>query len=189
MRHVFIVNPNAGKGKTHTELKPKIDEYCQAAELDYIVKEAATAQEARSFVREISETGEHVRFYACGGDGTIFEVINGVYPYKNAEVAVLPMGSGNDFIRLFGNKEQFLNIDAQVKGTAVELDLIRCGDWVAINQCSMGLDAEICAKQATFKKIPFITGEMSYVAALIYCFFRKMKNVFTVSIDGAPAKR
>lgn len=189
MRHVFIINPNAGKGKAHTVLKPQIDEYCQAANLDYIVKEAASAAESRAFVKEQAEKGDRVRFYACGGDGTLFEVVNGAYKYKNAEVAVIPMGSGNDFVRLFGNKEKFRNVEAQVKGTAIDLDLIRCGDWVAINQCSMGLDAEVCAKQVYFKKLPFMTGETSYVAALVYCFLRKMKNDFEVSIDGNTAKK
>lgn len=189
MRHIFIINPHAGKGKAASVLKPQIEEYCQAANLDYTIEMSPTTEESNKFIREVASSGEQVRFYACGGDGTLFEVVNAVYPHKNAEVAVIPMGSGNDFIRLFGDKDSFRDIDAQVNGTAIELDLIKYENWVAINQCSMGLDAEVCAKQSYFKKIPFMTGEMSYVAALIYCFLRKIKNEFTVSIDGGPAKK
>lgn len=102
---------------------------------------------------------------------------------------MLPLGSGNDFIRLFGTQEQFLNIDAQVNGTALELDCIKCGDKIAINQCSMGVDAEVCAKQAAFKKLPFMKGDMAYTAAAVYCVFRKLNNEFTVSIDGGEPKK
>ena len=79
----------------------------------------------------------------CGGDGTLYEVVNGAYGYPNCEVAVIPLGSGNDFVRLFGTKEQFCNVEAQVTGIPVELDVIKCGDKIAINQCSMGMDAEV----------------------------------------------
>lgn len=187
MKHVFIINPAAGKGKPACELKPRIEKYCEDNSLDFLIHVTSAAYEAIDFVREIAKTGEHIRFYACGGDGTLFEVVNGAFGYPNAEVAVMPLGSGNDFIRLFGTKEQFLNIDAQVKGTATDLDIIKCGDIVAINQCSMGFDAEINAKQSSFKKMPFMKGESAYMAALLYCFFKKINNVFTIKIDdGKP---
>lgn len=48
------------------------------------------------YVEEIAKRGESVRFYSCGGDGTLYEVVNGAYKYPNAEVASLPLGSGND---------------------------------------------------------------------------------------------
>ena len=187
MKHVFIINPAAGKGKPACELKPKIEKYCEEHSLDSIIHVTSSAYEAIDFVRNLAKTGEHTRFYACGGDGTLFEVVNGAFGYSNAEVAVVPLGSGNDFIRLFGTKAQFLDIDAQVKGTETDLDVIRCGDIVAINQCSMGFDAEINAKQSSLKKLPFIKGESAYVAAMLYCFFKKLNNIFTITIDdGEP---
>jgi YegS/Rv2252/BmrU family lipid kinase len=187
MKHVFIINPAAGKGKPACELKPKIEKYCAENSLDSIIHVTSAAYEAIDFVRNLAKTGDHTRFYACGGDGTLFEVVNGAFGYPNAEVAVIPLGSGNDFIRLFGTKAQFLDIDAQVNGTETELDVIRCGDIIAINQCSMGFDAEINAKQASLKKLPFIKGESAYVAAMLYCFFKKLNNIFTITIDdGEP---
>jgi diacylglycerol kinase (ATP) len=187
MKHFFMINPAAGKGKAACEIKPKIEKYCIEKALDFQIHVTSAAYEAIDFVRECAKTGETIRFYACGGDGTLFEVVNGAFGYPNAEVAVMPLGSGNDFIRLFGTKEQFLDIDAQVNGTATELDVIKCGDIIAINQCSMGFDAEINAKQSYFKKLPFMKGETAYMAALLYCFFNKLNNVFTITIDdGEP---
>lgn len=189
MKHVFIINPKAGKGKGKAicTFKPKIEEYCIKNELDYHVHVTSAANEAIEYVRNIAKNGEKTRFYACGGDGTLFEVVNGAYGYSNVEVAAMPLGSGNDFIRLFGTKEQLLDIEAQVNGTAIDLDVIKYDDVIAINQCSMGVDGEINAKQCHFKKIPFMKGETAYMASLLYCFFRKMNNVFTVKIDdGEP---
>jgi len=187
MKHVFIINPAAGKGKAACDIRPKIEEYCKAKTLDCLIHVTSAAYEAIDFVRNLARTGDSIRFYACGGDGTLFEVVNGAFGYPNAEVAVMPLGSGNDFVRLFGTKEQFLDIDAQVNGTPTDLDIIRCGDIVAINQCSMGFDAEINAKQSYFKKLPFMKGETAYMAALLYCFFKKLNNVFTITIDdGEP---
>lgn len=184
MKHVFVINPKAGKGKAVCDFKPKIEEYCNKNALDYQIHVTSAAYEAIGYVRELAKKGEKTRFYACGGDGTLFEVVNGAFGYCNAEVAVIPLGSGNDFIRLFGTKEQFLDIEAQVNGIATDLDIIKCDDVIAINQCSMGFDAEINAKQCYFKKMPFMKGETAYMAALLYCFLKKVNNVFTIKIDG-----
>lgn len=184
MKHCFVVNPTAGKGKTISEFMPETERYCKQNNLDYEIHYTTAAYEGINFVRQRAASGEHIRFYSCGGDGTLFEVVNGAYGNPAAEVAFIPLGSGNDFCKLFGTRGQFLDIDAQVKGTPADFDLIRCGKYVAINQCSMGFDAEINAKQASFKKVPFLKGKSTYMAALLYCFFKKLKNEFTISIDG-----
>ena len=116
-------------------------------------------------------------------NGTLYEVVNACACKKNAEVAAYPLGSGNDFIRIFGDKKSLRNVSDHVNGTPMEFDLIKCGDQYAINQCSMGIDAEICAKQSSFKKLPFLSGEAAYTAALLFCFIGKMKSRFTITID------
>lgn len=187
MKHVFIINPNAGKGKALGIIRPKIEQYCGEHSLDWEIYIPESPQRARAHIREVAGTGEPVRFYACGGDGTLYEAVNGAYKFPNAEVGVIPLGSGNDFIRLFGTKQQFIDIDAQVNGTAVELDLVKCSDGqVGINQASMGLDAEVCAKQVAFKKMPVLHGDTAYTASMLYCFLRKMKSEFTIQIDDDP---
>jgi diacylglycerol kinase family enzyme len=93
------------------------------------------------------------------------------------------LGSGNDFIRIFGDKKDLRNVADHVNGTVMDFDLIKCGDQYAINQCSMGVDAEVCAKQADFKKLPLLSGEAAYTAALLYCFIGRMKSRFTIQID------
>lgn len=188
MKHYFIINPIAGKGKAVSIIKPQIEAYAASKELDYVINVTTAKGEAIDYVKTMAAAagGEPVRFYACGGDGTLYEVVNGAVGFANVQVGVIPLGSGNDFIRLFGTKEQFVNVQAQVEGTPLLLDVIRCGEQYAINQCSMGLDAEVCAKQAYFNKLPLLGGEASYFAALLYCFFKKMSSEFTITIDDNP---
>lgn len=184
MKHLFIVNPKAGKGFDAEEFCKRTEEKLKSLGVEnYELHITTAAGEGCAYAKKAVEAGEPIRVYACGGDGTLYEVANACAEHKNAEVAAIPLGSGNDFIRIFGKKEELLDIADHINGTPVELDVIKCGDEYAINQCSMGIDAEICAKQCRFKKLPFLTGEASYTAALLYCFIGKMKSHFTVTID------
>lgn len=187
MKHLFIINPNAGKGKAFDVIMPKIKEAVAARDVDYKIYVSSSLQDTHDYCKNVCESGENVRFYACGGDGTIYDIVNAIYGYDNVEFAAIPLGSGNDFIRIFGTKEQFMDIGAQIDGTAIKIDAIKCGNRIAVNQCSMGFDAEVCSKQSDFKKIPWLTGETAYTASLIYCLKSKTSNRFTVTIDdGEP---
>lgn len=187
MKHLFLINPNAGKGKAFETVMPKIKEATAERNMDYKVYVSKSSQDTHDYCKKIGESGEKTRIYACGGDGTIYDIVNAIYGYDNVEFAAVPLGSGNDFIRLFGTKEQFMDIGAQIDGTAIKIDAIKCGDRIAVNQCSMGFDAEVCSKQADFKKIPWLTGESAYTASLFYCLKSKTSNRFTITIDdGEP---
>lgn len=190
MKHIFVINPAAGQGKILDQIKPKIEEICKKYELDYEIFITQKRGDGIDFVKERSASGEELRFYACGGDGTVYEVVNGAYGFKNVQIAVIPLGSGNDFIRLFGTKEECLVLDDVVNGVPVEFDLIKCGDEIAINQCSMGMDAEVCAMQGKIKKYPLVTGEGAYYIGCLYAIAKKFKNHFTVTIDdGEPFEK
>lgn len=184
MKHIFIVNPAAGKGQAATRIVPQIEAYFKAhPELSYEVYTTKAQGDGKTHVENAAKTGEPLRFYACGGDGTLYEVVNGAYKYPNAAVGILPLGSGNDFARIFGKSDKLLDIDAQVNAETRKFDLIDAGGHVAINQCSMGLDAEVCAKQAYFKKLPGVGGEFAYTLSLFYCLFRRLKSDFKIVID------
>ncbi len=183
MKHIFIINPTAGQGKSLEFIRPRLDEVCKKYSLDCEIIVTQRRGEGIEIVREKAKSGEEIRFYACGGDGTLYEVVNGAYGFKNVQVAVIPLGSGNDFIRLFGTKEEFLVLEDQINGVPVELDLIDCDGEIAINQCSMGMDAEVCAMQGKLKKLPGVGGEGAYYLGCLYAIAKKFKNTFTYSID------
>lgn len=184
VKHVFIVNPTSGKGRAPTAFIPRAEAYVREHGLDAEIYVTKAAGDGLRRVEEIAAGGEPVRFYSCGGDGTLYELVNGACRYPNAEIAAIPLGSGNDFARIMGERKALIDLDAQVNGTPAKLDLIRCGERVAINQCSMGLDAEICANQARFKKLPGVSGEAAYTMSLFYCLFRRLNSEFKITVDG-----
>ena len=183
MKHIFVINPAAGQGKSLDFIKAKIETVAKKYELEYEVYITEKKGDGIEYVEERAKSGEELRFYACGGDGTLYDVVNGAYGYKNVQVAVVPLGSGNDFIRLFGTQEEFLVLEDQIEGVPVEFDLIKCGNEIAINQCSMGMDAEVCAMQGKIKKFPLVTGEGAYYIGCLYAIMRKFHNKFTITID------
>ncbi len=183
MKHIFVINPAAGQGKALDFIRPKIEWVCKKYDLDYEIYVTEKKGDGIEFVDNRSRTGEEIRFYACGGDGTLYDVVNGAFGYPNVQIAVIPLGSGNDFIRLFGTKDEFLVLEDVINGVPVSLDVIKCGNEIAINQCSMGMDAEVCAMQGKIKKFPLVTGEGAYYLGCLYAIARKFKNRFTVSID------
>ena len=184
MKHVFIVNPHAGKGKAAPKFVPQIHAYFKAhPELSYEIYETREKRDGLTYTQQLAKTGEPIRFYACGGDGTLFEVINGAYQYENTQVACIPLGSGNDFARILGDRKALCDVAAQVEGTPRQFDLIRRDNQVAISQCSMGLDAEVCAKQATFKKLPGVSGEMAYTLSSVHCLFHRLNSDFKILVD------
>ena len=85
-----------------------------------------------------------LRVYAVGGDGIIFDCLNGIMGITNAELAVIPYGHTNNFIRGFGKNEKsfFRDIERQVNSPAVPIDVIRCGNNYALNYCTIGMEAE-----------------------------------------------
>ncbi len=188
LKHIFVINPVAGKGKGKEAFRERILACCQQDNLDYEIHLTTGPYEAIDFVRRRAQElpGETLRFYACGGDGTIYEVVNGMWDAPNAEFAAIPLGSGNDFVRLFGGRELFLDVEKVIRGESILLDAIRCGDQIAVNQCSMGFDAEVCTRQAYYKRFPLVSGEISYILAVLECFTKKVGHQFHIEIDGKP---
>lgn len=185
MRHIFLVNPKAGKGRAAKEFVPAVHAYFKQHGRDpYGVVMIESAEQAEQTARKYAAAGGEVRLYACGGDGTADSVLNGMQGYPNAALGFVPFGTANDFIRTFGSAEDFQNIDAQVRGEEWEIDLIRCADRYALNQCSMGMDADVCAHKDRFSALPLISGQPAYVLSLLYCLCSPIKHHLWVTVDG-----
>ena len=98
MRHLFIINPAAGKKGSTGRLEAMLDKLS----FDHEVVYTRGKGDARRFAEEAVRAGEPVRIYACGGDGTLNEVVNGAAGCAHAAVTNVPKGTGNDFLKIFG---------------------------------------------------------------------------------------
>ena len=73
----------------------------------------------RPLAAQYAAGGEEVYLYACGGDGTLNEILQGTVGRPNAAIGCVPCGSGNDYVRNFGTQAQFLDLDAQLAAQPV----------------------------------------------------------------------
>lgn len=168
MLHHFLVNPAAGKGKITDALIRRIHSAAKSAGVEYTVHITSRPGDATDYVRKAVAARADIRhrFYACGGDGTLCETINGAPTAENAEFAVVPVGTGNDFARNFSNPEYFFDIKRQIEGESVRIDLMRYNDRYSLNTLNVGFDSNAAKKTGEIKRNPMIPSRFAYTAGL-----------------------
>ena len=128
MKHIFIINPAAGKKDSRQRVYTMAEALKKKHNLDVECMLTKSRGHATALTRAIAETGDYVRFYACGGDGTVNEIANGIAGFPNAAMTCIPIGTGNDFLKNFGKDAEPLFLDAENlwNGDVTPLDLIDC---------------------------------------------------------------
>ncbi len=183
-KHIFIVNPKAGKRDSTEFVRDQIarlgDDY--ACEV-YITE---CEGDAIRYVKERCrcENDTLLRFYACGGDGTLNEVVTGAVGNNNVEVSCLPVGSGNDYVKYYGGAEGFLDIRRLVDGDVREVDVMRVGDRYSINVCNFGFDAVVCRTMTEVRRKPVIGGRNAYTTGILKALFVGRRTPCRISVDG-----
>jgi len=165
MRHLFIINPAAGKKNTTAQLEAILDKLSFEHEVVYTRGEG----DACRITREAAATGEPVRIYACGGDGTLNEVVNGAAGHDHVAITNVPKGTGNDFLKMFGPdfRTAFYDLEALAVGPESAFDLIDCNGKLGIDVVCSGVDARIGAGVHRYKNWHFVSGMGAYVLSLI----------------------
>lgn len=184
MKHLFIINPAAGKYDHTGEMTDIIRAACQPAGVDFEVLVSRAPGDCTRIAQAAACTGEEVRIYACGGDGTLNEVVNGVAMQDNVAVTHVPCGSGNDFIRMFSDPAAFASIPRLLDAEETRLDLVRCQDsYYSANICSMGLDARIGTQISSFKRLPLVTGHGAYMLSTAANLIKGLHQHYVVELD------
>lgn len=154
MKHLIVVNGNAGSFNESFEAKIK-----EAFEgLDYEVYKTTGPKSVIPFLKTyLKKQKDTVRVYACGGDGTVNEVVNGIVGFDNAELAILAIGTGNDFVKIYGGKEKFQDFKALINGEVTPVDISSIeGDGAplmySINVINFGFDAIVGAMGNYYKE-------------------------------------
>lgn len=184
MKHLFIINPAAGSRDRTPVYTAAIRETCGSRGLDYRIEVSQAPGACRRIAREAAQTGEEMRIYACGGDGTLNEVAAGAAGFDNAAVTVLSGGSGNDFVRIFSEPKAFFDLERLMDAEEATFDLIRCNDDMALNICSVGLDARIGTDVARYKRLPLLDGFRAYAASTVVNVVRGIGEHYVVEING-----
>lgn len=148
---VHVLNPLAGKGAAK-----KVKENIKGDEIIYMSK---SPEETTAFIKKTCASEPNTCFTVYGGDGTVFRAVNALMESgqnKTASLKVVPIGSGNDFVRTFDGKSGEFLIDA-----------MKVNDRYAVNVVNMGFDCNVVRRASKIKKIPLVTGKMSYIFGVV----------------------
>ena len=184
MKHLFIINPAAGSRNRTEEYSKVIHKICRARKVDYEIRVSTAPGEAIRIAREAAETGEELQLYACGGDGTLNEVVAGAAGHDNAAVTVFSGGSGNDFVKIFDDPKAFFDLHRLMDADEATFDLIRCNDDLSLNICSVGLDARIGTDVSRYKRIPLLQGFRAYAASSVVNIVKGIGEHYVVEAGG-----
>ena len=184
MKHLFIINPAAGSRDRTEYYTKKIHALCAVRGMDYSIVVSQAPGHCRELARQAAETGEDYRIYACGGDGTLNEVAAGAAGFPNAAVTVFSGGSGNDFVKLFDDPKAFCDLERLLDCEETAFDMIRCNDDLALNICSVGLDARIGTDVARYKRLPLLHGFRAYAVSTVINVAKGIAEHYRVEVDG-----
>lgn len=183
MKHYFFINPMAGQGKGINALVEEIKQAGAELNLDCEIYMTKSVGDGEKQARKIAESlhGQPARFYACGGDGTNNEIINGAMNHEHIELGCVPIGTGNDMVRNFPGAGDFLSIKSQLLGEVQHIDVMKYKGKIngfykegyCVNMFNIGLDCDVVALTARLKKKPFIAGSMAYLLAVGGMFIQK----------------
>jgi YegS/Rv2252/BmrU family lipid kinase len=184
--YLAIVNPAAGGGRTRKLLAPALDRL-RASGLQIEIRDTSALGHATEIARQAWTEG-YRKFISVGGDGTSFEIVNGLFPQAaNAEtptLAFLPLGTGNSFLRDFSDQGVDYAMESLIAGRSRECDVLRLthkdGVLCYINILSIGFSADV----ATLRARRFSSwGELGYQTAIFICLARFRRRPFPLSVD------
>jgi diacylglycerol kinase (ATP) len=185
--YLAIVNPAAGGGRTRKLLGPAL-ERLRAGGIEVKVAATGAPGEATAIAREAYGRGVR-NFIAVGGDGTSYEIVNGLFPQalggERPTLGFLPLGTGNSFLRDFSHQGVGYGIESLLAQANRACDVMRLrhrtGVIYYINLLSMGFSADV----ATLRARRFSNwGELGYQASIFLTLARFRRRPFPVRADG-----
>jgi diacylglycerol kinase family enzyme len=181
-----VVNPHAGGGRCGRKADEALARLAKAG-VQFEVARTERPGHAIEIVREAFARGVR-RFLSVGGDGTGFEVVNGIR-WEGSEgdrptLGFLPLGTGNSFLRDFDGDP----FERLVAGRTRPCDVVRIrhaeGTVYSINLVALGFPADV--GEATNRRFKW-AGPAGYVLGVLSCLFRRPRHVFPLKADGADA--
>jgi len=185
--YLAIVNPAAGGGRSNKLLGPALKRLRDAG-IEVKVATTRSAGQATEIARDAYSRGVR-NFIAVGGDGTSYEVVNGLFPQAMGReaptLAFLPLGTGNSFLRDFSDRGVEYAIEAILSGKSRSCDVMRMrhrgGVIYFINLLSMGFSADV----ATLRARSFSNwGELGYITSIFLTLARFNRRPFPVRVAG-----
>ena len=213
MKHLFIINPCAGKEDSTSAITQRVEAYASShPDFDYQIYVTQSQGDATRWVSQWcnEHPAQEARFYACGGDGTLNEVVSGAIGHTSVQVSCYASGSGNDYIKYYGTLEDFNDLERLENGTPHPVDVMKIiyppaasaannnadsgspfitgggSPRYSINICNFGFDAMVCKVGNDVRRKPIIGGKHSYTTGIIRSIFTSRSNYVRMTVDSQP---
>lgn len=184
MKHIFMINPRAGRKEFATLLRETLE---RIDGLDYNIfnirypgHEKVLVDKVMHFFQE-----EKMRIYCCGGSGTIAKIIDAIEDLSKVEIAFFPCGLTNDFLKVFGDEQScFMEIENLIRGKAIDIDYIQTNQGRALNFMSVGFDSLHVKYSKSYYGLSLINQNLPYVMATFHAIFFAKPQEYIVYLDG-----
>lgn len=195
VKHLVIINPVAGKKDRSEIITASALREANGAEVE-AVPTNGPGDATRIVMDRLEKLADDdfLRIYACGGDGTISEVVTGIYRSGkgNCALGTVPIGSGNDFVKYFDaipisrfrSFAEMMNAPYQDADVLVIQDGASDGMYVSLNIVSFGFDSAVAEGMNRYRRLPLVSGSGAYNMAIVSSLLTKRKHLFTVIADG-----
>ncbi|MCL2230015.1 MAG: hypothetical protein FWC01_02890 [Treponema sp.] len=191
MKHVFVFDPKAFYSQQWRmdSILDGIGQFFRTQQNpDFSIQYSRYRRNAIGIIQEEAEkakAGDIVRIYAVGGEEILFDCLNGVAHFPNMQLAAVPFGETNDFIKIFGDDklETFRDIPTLVNSDALPTDAIRWGVNYALNSCYIGMNAGIS------KRVRDMKSKLNKSSFFVFSRFSSFLNNFLTAFDKTLAAR
>lgn len=175
MKYIFIVNKDAGKGKSE-KIVPNIERCCQNRNYDYEIRYIEKDKTGYDIALEYRD--EECVIYVVGGDGSLAITLPALIGTKNS-LGIIPAGSGNDTYRTVKTMEDGKTL----------IDLGKINDTYFINVACIGIDAEVANNLDKFRNTKIPASQL-YNVSIGYTFvkFKPKKMRLKTSIKNIDAE-
>jgi len=202
MKHVFVFDPKAFYNQQWKmdNILDNIGQYFRTQEKpDFSIQFSRYRRNAIVLIQDEAEKakpGEIIRVYAIGGEEILFDCLNGVAHFPNMELAIVPYGEVNNFLKIFQTDknddkiEIFKDIPALVNSDTLSTDAIRWGVNYALNSCYIGMNSSVTKRikdlKSSFNKSSFIIFSKitTFINYILTAFDKQLAaNQYTITID------
>jgi len=186
MHYIFIINARSDKADIATDVERQIQE--SKLGLDYEIYLTRGIGDGTRFVKIYCDLHPNAKvcFVACGGTGTLNEVVSGMVGSHDKQLALLAYGSTNDFTKCFPDRD-FTSLKKLLTGEPVAVDVMKVNDGYAINVINIGFDAMV----ASFANQYIEAGRVknAYWKSIVKAIFTSRNNRIRVEADGERLNR
>lgn len=187
MKHYFVINPKSGPRNSSDSLINELKEIFKENPDDFSYTVTTSKEDTIAKAKTVAQNlAEDTIIYACGGDGTCYDVLNAIVDYPHAHFGIIPIGSCNDFLKTFPDCD-FKNFKNVINGTLKPVDVCHVTskdfDSYYLNEINIGFDARV-NNDLNNSRYKAINVKKAYNRAVFKNLFKFIRQKVRITSSG-----